>query len=138
VDTALDKDIKLELHKIKAAASFKGTKGSSYQFTTSSGLTVLLCGLGEKSDFTFEALRRATAAITKTAIKNYTKIAIKFDGFVVKNHVEESVHALTEAFYLTAYSFDKYLSKKSNPKLKTVFLESSQKASAAQKINAAI
>lgn len=128
VDSALTKDIKESLKKIKAAASFKGAKGSSYQFTTTDGLTVCLVGLGEKSDYTLEGLRRAIAGVTKTTLKSYSKVSLMVDGFIVKNNVEASLHALTEAFYMTAYSFDKYLSKKSNPKLKTLFLESSAKA----------
>lgn len=138
VDTALDKDTKDCLKNIKAASSFKGAKGTSYQLNTTDGLTILLIGLGEKSEYTLEGLRRAVAGITKTIAKSYTKVSLKLDGFVVKNNLEASLHALTESFFMTGYSFDKYQSKKSNPKLKTLFVESKQKASAAKKAQAAV
>ena len=70
VDTAWNKEYKDTFKSIKAGASFKGSKGSSFQFTTSEGLTVLIIGLGEKTDYNFEGLRRATAGIVKTIAKS--------------------------------------------------------------------
>ena len=138
VDTAWNKEYKDTFKSIKAGASFKGSKGSSFQFTTSEGLTVLIIGLGEKTEYNFEGLRRATAGIVKAIAKSYSKVSMQLDGFVVKSKVEESVTALSEAFYMTTYNFDKYQSKKSAPKLKTLFLESSQKATAAKKAQVAL
>lgn len=138
VNTAWSKEHKETFKSIKSAASFKGAKGSSFQFSTADGLTVLIIGLGEKSDYNFEGLRRATAAIAKNIVKNYSKVSMQLDGFIVKKKVEESVHALAESFYMTTYCFDKYQSKKNKPKLKTLFLESSQKASGLKKAQAAL
>ena len=138
VDTAWSKEYKDAFKCIKAAATFKGSKGSSFQFTTSEGLTVLIIGLGEKSEYTFEGLRRATAGIVKTIAKSYSKVSMQLDGFVVKSKVEDSITALSEAFYMTTYNFDKYQSKKSAPKLKTLFLESSLKGAVVKKAQVAL
>lgn len=133
VDSDWTKELRSTFKTIKSASTFKGAKGSSFQFTTTEGLSVLIIGLGEKSDYDYEALRRATAGIVKKISGSNEKASIMIDGFVVKNKIEESMQAFAEAFYMTTYNFDKYLSKKNKPKLKNLFVESSQKTSALKK-----
>ena len=65
VDSDWTKELRSTFKTIKSAGTFKGAKGSSFQFTTTEGLSVLIIGLGEKSDYDYEALRRATAGIAR-------------------------------------------------------------------------
>ncbi len=137
VDSDWTKELRSTFKTIKSASTFKGAKGSSFQFSTAEGVSILIIGLGQKSDYDFEALRRATAAIAKKISANNEKASIEIDGFIVKNKLEESMTAFAEAFYMTTYAFDKYLAKKNKPKLKTLFIDSKQKAAAAKKAQAA-
>jgi leucyl aminopeptidase len=125
------KELKASFEAVNSSVNFKGSKGSTYSFAHN-GVDVLVVGLGTKTKLTSEDLRKELAKTYK-AISKYTTAAIAFDGFVYKSKKEESLTILGEAFGLTAYTFDKYLSKKSDAKLKEVFIDSTDAKSKAKK-----
>ena len=121
---SFDKKISESLKKIKGAASFQGNKDTSFQLTDQEGVVILLVGLGKKSDYNLEILRRIIATVTKKIATHHNTATLKLDDFVVKGQFEASLRALTEACYMTVYHFDKYKNKKTKIKLKTLVLES--------------
>lgn len=131
VNTHWSKEMKASFTAVNSSVNFKGGKGETYSFTHE-GLDVLAVGLGVKTKLTSEDLRKELAKTYKL-ISKYTSAAIAFDGFVFKGKKEESLNILGEAFGLTAYTFDKYLTKKSDAKLKEVFVDSTEAKSKGKK-----
>ena len=103
---------------IFAKGEFTGEYGQTYLLPTAGKLNadkVLLIGMGEKSEFTFDKLRVAIAkAVQKCdTMKNNKKVAIRiFEDF---NLLKEA-QIVAEDSIIGTYDFDKYKTKKNeNP-----------------------
>ena len=109
---------------LKNSKNFKAKMGQIFYFSLTDGTTVAALGMGEKSKATWENLRTAMANIYKASKNSYTDMSINLDSFMLKSNLEKTVYTINEALLLTAYTFDKYLSKKDESTLKTITLDS--------------
>ncbi len=109
---------------LKQAPNYKGNLGETLSFTSLDGGRVIIWGLGQKSDVTFENLRREAAKIFKGLAAEYAHVTIDADSFTLKNDFGRTVHALGEGLLLANYGFDKYLTVKRKVALKNVVLYS--------------
>lgn len=114
------KEWKSALDKNNAAKHFTGDKGEWLTLALEHGATLLVFGLGEKKDVTFETLRRQIAESYKQASAKFSEMAIDVDAMTLKNDSEKTLQALVEGFGMAAYQFDKHLSTKNPGKLKKV------------------
>ncbi|MFZ8933801.1 MAG: leucyl aminopeptidase [Bacteriovoracaceae bacterium] len=129
-----DKGCKDAFHKLKNSDIFKGTLGDTFFFSLEDGTTVLALGLGEKTKLTSETVRKEYAKLYKSIKGKYTDVSVQLDTFTgSKVKVEDSLYLLVEAFGLASYSFDTYLSKKQEAKLKKVHVDTASKS---KKLNA--
>ena len=119
-----DKHCKDSFMNLKNSDIFKGTTGDSFFFSLEDGTTVLALGLGEKTKLTHETVRKEFAKLYKSIKGKYKDVSIQLDTFTgSKVKVDDAAYLLTEAFELTSYHFNQYLSKKQEPKLKTVHVD---------------
>ncbi|RZF22671.1 leucyl aminopeptidase [Halobacteriovorax vibrionivorans] len=123
--TGWPKELKATFESMNSSADYTGSKGSTYSFNHY-GSDVLVVGLGDKTKVTTEDIRKELAKAYK-AVSKYKKVAVAFDTFTFKSKKEESLAILVEAFEMTAYKFDKYLSKSESAKLEEVILDSADK-----------
>lgn len=123
LDAHWSKEIKVAFDAVKNSKNFTGAAADSFAFTLSNGDTVMAVGLGEKSKHNFEALRKRAAAISTEVAKKYSSVSIALEDFVAKGKLEESVEAFVEGFGMSAYNFDRHLTKKKEVKLKTLNLD---------------
>jgi leucyl aminopeptidase len=116
IDHWSDKGLKEEFLNLKMAKNFKASKDESLSFTGALGETVWVVGLGDKTKFHAEDIRKIIAKILKgTKSSKYSSIAIDVPGFnAIKDEVK-TAQVIAESAYMTDYSFDKYKSKKSEP-----------------------
>ena len=123
VDHWLDKGLKEEFLGLKSLKSFKAAKDETISFTGATGETVWVVGLGEKTKFIAEDLRKATAKIFRNAKGGkYPVIAFDVPGFNSLRNEILTVKLMAESIGMTDYTFDKYKSKKSEaPESKVVF-----------------
>lgn len=138
VNSSWPKEWKTTFSNINSAKNFKGEKGTSYFFNLDNGTSVLALGLGDKSKYDIEALRRAIANLYKQTKATTTDLSIALDTFLVKGKMEESVHAIGESLGMTSYAFDTYKAAKNKPQLKTVYLDTSAKTAGKKKAQAAL
>jgi leucyl aminopeptidase len=116
IDHWRDQGLKEEFHGLKSAQNFKAQKDETLSFTGATGETVWVVGLGDKSKFSAEDLRKVAAKIFRGAKSNkYKSVAFDVPGFnLLKNEVL-TVKLIAEAIGMTDYSFETYKSKKSEP-----------------------
>jgi leucyl aminopeptidase len=137
VTSSWPKDLKDAFNSNKLKASFTGASGSTFVFD-SDDARVLCLGLGDKKDYDAEQVRRTSSTIVNALKSNAETIAINLDSFALKGNLEITANAMIEAMEMTAYSFDRYLTKKAINKIKTISLDSKVKKTGAKKIQAAI
>ena len=121
-----------------ASKHFKGDAGETISLTLLSGASVLIIGLGEKSKFTREILRRKIALVYKAISNKFVDATLHLDGFLTKDGAADSIHAIVESLHMTSYSYDKFLSTKKTAKLEHFVIATSEKKTAAKKLEAAI
>jgi leucyl aminopeptidase len=122
VDHWSDRSLKEEFQNLKLAKTFKAKKDETLTFTGPMGETVLVVGLGDKTKFSAEDVRKAAAKAVKGTKGKYATIAFDVPGF---NTVRDEVRAATliaEALHMTDYNFDKHKSKKSETAEQTAIL----------------
>ncbi len=112
--------------KMANSKNFKAGLGEVFYFALPSGTTVAAMGMGENP--TIENLRNQVASFYKGVKDKFEDMSIDLDSFKIKS-IEDTMAVVSEALYLSAYSFDKYLSKKNEPLLKNIHLETSSKKS---------
>ena len=114
-----DKDLAKEFLSITDSETFTGTSGSTFFFTSSFGESIYIVGLGDKSKLKSEGLRKAIATAYKDiSSKKYTSVALDAVSFNCLGKLTDSVVVINESVSLTAYKFDKYLSKKTTTSFK--------------------
>lgn len=131
IDHWSDKGLKEEYQMLKVSKNYKAAKDETLSFTGATGETVWVIGLGDKTKFTAEDLRKSVAKIFKSAKGKFSSIAFDIPGFnIVRDEVLTS-KLIAESLYLTNYSFEKYKSKKSEPcEIKAIFGHVEKKNSA--------
>jgi leucyl aminopeptidase len=121
-----------------ASRHFKGDVGETFALTLVNGQSAIILGLGDKNKVTKEIIRRQIAHIYKAVSGRYEDATIHLDGFLIKGKAEESLSAIVEALHMTSYVFDRHLTVKKTPKLKSITLFTSEKKTVAKKFEAAI
>jgi len=111
--SGLSKEMKEKYLSIKGS-KFNGVTGQKLYFNLEDGRTVLLYGLGEKTKYNKESLRKSSANLLKVIKEDTSCPAIDLDSFLLKNNPEVTAELITESFIMTNYKFDKY--KKDNSK----------------------
>jgi leucyl aminopeptidase len=112
-NTWTQKDLFKEFTALKAAKNFKAAAGTTFTFTASTGETVVVVGMGEKTKAKAEGIRRATATGYKAvAGKKYDSVAMDAASFNATSKLLDCVALINEALQLTSYKFDKHQSKK--------------------------
>jgi len=128
VDHWSDKGLKEEFHNLKSSKNYKAAKDETISFTGATGETVWVVGLGDKSKFEAEDIRKVIAKILKgTRSSKFETIGIDIPGFNTIRDEVRTTQVVAEAAYLTAYTFDKYKSKKPEPYHYTVVLAHTDK-----------
>jgi leucyl aminopeptidase len=128
VDHWSDKGLKEEFQNLKAAKNYKAAKDETLTFTGAMGETVLVIGLGDKSKFTAEDIRKSIAKIVKAAKANKaSNLAIDVPGFNSVRDEALTCKLIAEAAHLTDYTFEKYKSKKNETPEATLFLSHAEK-----------
>lgn len=115
IDHWTDKGLKEEFENLRAAKYFKGIKDETLSFTGATGETVWVIGLGDKTKFHAEDLRKSIAKVYKSAKGKYSQIAFDVSGFNIFHDEVKTAQIISESIYLANYSFDKHKSKKSEP-----------------------
>lgn len=109
-----DKEIIKEFNSVKSSKNYSGQKESTFTFTGKDGSTILIVGIGEKSKAKAEELRRVAATIYKSISgKKYNSVAIDLASFNSLNKMADTAAIFNEAIKLTAYTYQKYLTEKS-------------------------
>ena len=131
------KSCKESLQSLTSSQDFTGEKGAQYTFDWE-GQRVLVLGLGEKSAYDSEAVRRVGANLA-TQFKGKVKhLTVNLDMLAVKGNLENTAALLSEGMLLAAYEFDKYLAQKKTPKLEKVTFDSKAAKTSAKKIQKAV
>jgi leucyl aminopeptidase len=131
--TGWPSDFQSAFTMLNNSKNFKAKMGQNFFFSLEDGTTVCAMGMGERSKATWENLRTAMANMYKANKTSYTDLSVNLDTFVLKSNLDKTVYTINEALLLTSYTFEKYLSKKSKPTLKTVYFDSKQPKSKERK-----
>ena len=133
IDHWSDKGLKEEFANLKSAAKFKGAKDETLSFTGATGETVWVVGLGDKTKYEAEDLRKSVAKIYKAAkAGKFSTVAFDVPGFNALKDEALTTSLIAEAIYLSDYTFDKYKSKKSEAAEVTVIFAHVEKKNAAK------
>ena len=141
VDFKASKEIQQTVTQLKAWNKFKAAKGEVISTNLSDGTSLMVLGLGEKSSFTKENMRRDVIAAIKGTYATCPTIALDFDHLKGRGSEDEWIGALSEALMMSDYSFDKYLSsaKEKNPnKVQSVILLTALKSAALKKAQSVV
>ncbi len=128
VDHWADKSLKEEFAELRAAKNFKAGKDEVLTFTAAMGETVKVIGLGDKTKYKAEDLRKTIAKCVKALkAEKFTSASIDLHSFDVLRDTAHAAELIAEAVGMTDYSFEKYLSKKSEATLKEICLTGFEK-----------
>jgi len=123
VDHWSDKGLKEEIHALKAFKTFHGDKDEMLSFTGATGETILVVGLGDKTKFHAEDLRKTTAKIFKSLNpQRYSTISFSIPCFNTVRDEVKTAQLIAESLLMTDYSFETYKSKKAPKAELTVHL----------------
>jgi leucyl aminopeptidase len=114
VDHWQDKGLVEEFEGLKSRKNFKAAKDEMLAFSGALGETVWVLGLGEKSKYTSEDLRKSVAKVWKSAkASKFENISFDVHGLNAHRDEVETIRLITESVLMTDYTFDKHKSKKS-------------------------
>ena len=117
---------KRNFEKTHASQHFKASQGEMFFFVLPDGSRVLALGMGEKSQYTGETLRRQIAQAYKSICNQTGKLSINLDSFQFKNKQDATLACIVESLGMAAYRFEKYKKNDSPPILKQVELTTSK------------
>ncbi|MEI8347752.1 MAG: M17 family peptidase N-terminal domain-containing protein, partial [Pseudomonadota bacterium] len=120
-----------EFNKIKNSSYFQAKAGEVFSYTNSQGKSVYLLGLGEKSKFSLEIVRKESAKIFKALKEKISCLFINMDTFATE--VDKLIAPLVEAAELGLYDYQNYKSTTTPPLLKKVILGTKGRTSSAWK-----
>lgn len=114
-----DKELFKEFSNIKASKNFKASTGSVFAFTSSSGDTIKVVGLGEKAKAKAEGVRRGIAhAYKAVAGERYDSVALDLASFNAVGNIGKCLELANESLILTSYTFDTHKEKASKNSFK--------------------
>jgi len=122
IDHWSDKGLKEEFYNLKTASKFTAGKDETLSFTGAMGETVIVIGLGDKTKYSAEHLRKSFAKVFKPNRTKFETIAINIDGFNTVKDEARAAQLIAESAYLCDYEFNKYKSKKSDAKTGTLII----------------
>lgn len=125
-----DKTLREEFSNLKASKNFKAGKDETLSFSGPMGEMVWVVGLGDKTNFSAEDLRKTTAKLFKSTKGKFETVGFDISGFNTVRDEVEAARLIAESLYLSDYSFDKYKSKKSEPTQQTVVFSIDKKNAA--------
>lgn len=137
IDHWSDKGLKEEFNNLKSSKTYKAGKDETLSFTGATGETVWVVGLGDKTKFGAEDLRKSVAKVYKAAKGKFTTIAFDVPGFNVVRDEALTSQLISEAIHMSDYTFDKYKSKKNDAPEATIILGHTEKKNS-QKIEKAL
>lgn len=125
-----DQTLKEEFNNLLAAKKYKGGKDENLTFTGAMGETVYVLGLGTKNKLKAEDFRKSIARTYK-GLKSakFDSIAFDIDGLNTLGDASLTAGLIAEVVYLSDYSYEKYLSKKSSAKVNSIVLSHFDKKS---------
>lgn len=128
IDHWSDKSLKEEYSILKSSQGFKAAKDETLAFTGPMGETIWVLGLGDKTKFRAEDLRKSVARVWKNCKGGKFK-SVGFDvpGLNTLKDEVETARLIAESLYLTDYTFDKYKTKKSEAPEQTAYLSHLEK-----------
>lgn len=132
IDHWSDKGLKEEFNNLRVAKSYKGSKDEILAFTGATGETVWVVGLGDKSKYQAEDLRKSVAKVYKSAKGKFGSIAFDVPGFNSVRDESLTAQLIAESIYMSDYTFDKYKSKKSEAPQSTIILGHIEKKNSAK------
>lgn len=133
IDHWSDKGLKEEFQNLKAGKNYKAAKDETIAFTGALGESVWVVGLGEKTKFEAEDIRKVIAKILKgTKGSKFSSIAVDIPGFNTLRDEAQTCRVVAESAYMTDYTFDKYKSKKTEPVPYTLILAHVEKKNSAK------
>lgn len=133
IDHWSDRGLKEEFLNLRVGKNYKAAKDEILSFTGATGETVWVVGLGDKTKYAAEDVRKVTAKVFKNAKSSkFTSIAFDVPGFNVVRDEAETCGLIAEALYMSDYTFDKYKSKKSEAQEVTVVLAHVEKKNSAK------
>ncbi len=123
-----DKSALDAFNAVKSKKSFKGEFGQVLSFLDKDGRWISAFGLSSKTPITAENFRKEFARCYKMISKRCASMEITLDHFAKDLSPEVVLEAIAEGLLLTSYKFDKHISKKESPELKSVNFVSKSKA----------
>lgn len=133
IDHWTDKGLKEEFQNLKVIKNYKASKDETIAFTAVTGETVWVVGLGDKTKFTAEDLRKTVAKLFKNAKSTkWPTIAFDVAGFNTVRDEARTAYLIAESLYLSNYSFDIYKSKKPESINTTILLSHFDKKNTAK------
>ncbi len=128
IDHWSDKSLKEEFETLKSAKTYKAAKDETLCFSGALGETVWVVGLGDKSKYSQEDLRKSVAKVWKNSkASKFQNIGFDVAGFNAHRDEVETIRVITESIYLSDYTFDKHKSKKSESPEQTAYLSNFDK-----------
>jgi leucyl aminopeptidase len=128
-----DKSLKEFFGGLTLAKNFKASAGETVYFNSIEGQNFVALGLGSKKEFSTEKLRKEMAKVATSAKMKVKSLTLNLESFKVSG-LDSTVNAIVEGMELAIYTFDKHLSKKSESTLKTINLDTKEKAAAVKKL----
>ena len=113
--------------------NFKANSGQNVFFNSIDGTHFLALGLGDKTKFKLENLRREMATLASSQKNKLSSMTLNLESLKTGN-LESTLSAIVEGIELSLYHFDKHLSKKSEIKLKEVNLDTKEKTAGVKKL----
>ncbi len=129
------KDIKATFESAKSKTSFKASKGETFTLQND-GTTFLIVGMGDKTKFKSECLRRTFGKVFRSLrSKELNSVSIDALSFKGKFDSVSTCELIYETVLLSDYVFDKYKKTKSDNKIKnlTIFIDDKKLKAKVQK-----
>ena len=131
------KELKSFFESLTLAKTFKASAGETVLFNSIEGHNMLVLGLGDKKTFSTENLRKEMAKLVSALEKKVTSLTLNLESLKVGS-TEETINAIVEGMELSAYKYEKFLSKKSETTLNKINLDTKEKGAALKKLQAVI
>ena len=129
-----------------ASKNFTGKAGEGYFFNMEDGTSILLWGLGKKSEYTPKVLRQQAALAFRHTNTYCRTLVVDVDSFALEGSIKvsQTAEAMVESIGMAGYRFEKYAGKEKKASKKAanssieVVLRSGGKAAQKKKLEACL
>ena len=135
--SAWDKVLKEFFSGLTLAKNFKASAGDLVFFNSIEGQNFAALGLGAKKDYSLEKLRREMAKLATASKNKADSMTLSLESLKVKG-LDATLNAVVEGMELATYAFDEHLTKKAESTLKTINLDTKEKAAGVKKLQKVI